>query len=69
MNFFIIHGGHGGTDVSRGKWLKEKLTPYGEVITPSFPLAEKANPQSRKCILDKYKTNITPNSLFICHSI
>lgn len=68
-NFFIIHGGNGGVDASWGKWLKDNIEKYGEVIAPSFPIREDANPQAWEEVLDKYKNKINNQSIFICHSI
>ena len=70
QNFFIIHGSFGSSKEHFLPWLTQQLSKKGKVICPSFPIGvNKQNFKSWAKELDKYKQEITKDTVFIARSI
>lgn len=68
-NFIFIHGRNGGSDVSWGSWLKRQLQEQYEVLMPQFPTGDDASLPGWEKELLKIAHKITPETVFVCHSI
>lgn len=71
--YFIIHGSFGDSKEHYIPWLKKKLEERGgdsEVIAPDFPIGiNNQNFEAWSKVLDKYKSKINKNTIFIARSI
>ena len=69
-NFFIIHGTFGHNKENWFPWLENKLKEQGkEVFNFNYPTPEGQSFESWSAVLDKVRDKITPESVFVCHSI
>ena len=69
-NVFFIHGvGSDGTE-NWFPWLKRRLELLGcNVIVPRFPTPANQTLKNWLAILERYKSHITPDSIFVGHSL
>ena len=64
----LVHGYNGIPPIYN--WLEKELTSKGyKVIIPEFPTQEGVMYSKWKKIMDSYKQEINPNTIFITHSI
>lgn len=69
-NIFIIHGVGGYPEENWFPWLKKELEKLGHhVIAPQFPTPENQILKSWLKKLEEYKEFITPETLFVGHSL
>ncbi|PIT87381.1 MAG: hypothetical protein COU31_03215 [Candidatus Magasanikbacteria bacterium CG10_big_fil_rev_8_21_14_0_10_40_10] len=69
-NIFIIHGVGGHPQENWNNWLTQKLQALGHnVIVPQFPTPENQTLDNWLAVLDKYKKYLTPDMVFIGHSL
>ncbi|MCX6804162.1 MAG: alpha/beta hydrolase [Candidatus Diapherotrites archaeon] len=70
MKIFIIHGAYGNSQENWFPWLKQQLKQKGiEVIIPDFPTPQGQTLNSWEYALSKYIKEITPETVFIGHSL
>ncbi|HRI05686.1 MAG TPA: alpha/beta hydrolase [Candidatus Dojkabacteria bacterium] len=68
-NFFIIHGTDGHSQENWFPWMKQQLESRGyECIVPDFPCEDGHQLSKWYGEMDKYKDNITEETIFIAHS-
>ncbi len=70
-NYFIVHGSFGSSKEHYIPWLKSKLEGADhEVFALDFPIGEEKQNYDAWCrVLDKYKSEINNDSIFIGRSI
>ncbi len=69
-NIFIIHGVGGTPEENWFPWLKTELEKHGHnVIIPQFPSPEGQTLENWLTVLKNYEEFITPESIFIGHSL
>ena len=67
---FILHGMSGSVDSSFGIKLKDELKKLDyKIIQPTFTVGRSITLESWFNEMDKVKSEIKDNSIFICHSL
>lgn len=67
---FIFHGTAGYPEENWFPWLKEQLEAAGcEVFVPQFPTPENQTLENWFGVLEKYKKQITPETILVGHSL
>ena len=67
-NVILIHGFNGAPKIY--EWLKAELEIRNiKVILPNFPAGEATTYENWAKVLDAYRTNLTTDSIIVCHSI
>jgi predicted alpha/beta hydrolase family esterase len=70
INVFIFHGTGGHPQENWFPWLKDELEQHNcQVIVPQFPTPKNQSPETWFEVLKKFEEFITPDTIFIGHSL